>query len=196
MSKEPNQAAGFTILELAVVVLISGVVFAIATPKIINAMREHRVNIAMRQLVDTLNRAKTQAASENKRTAMMLDTGNNSAGMAILKYDTTSSTWVVDTVSYIPLPSGITFQRPAGTAAPAGVTTTGVTSFPSYGSSTTVFRQDFNSRGFPVVVNGSDVISIFLGNGITYRSITMTSVGGLRTYRTSSATSSWVDTRY
>ena len=196
MSKEPNQAAGFTILELAVVVLISGVVFAIATPKITNAMREYRVNIAMRQIVDTLNRVKTQAVSENKRSAMMLDTGNNRAGMAILKYDTPSATWVVDSVSYFPLPSGITFQRPAGTASPAGVTSTGVTSFPAYGTSTTVFRQDFTSRGFPVVATGADVLSVFLGNGVTYRSITMTSVGGLRTYKTNSATGSWIDTRY
>jgi Tfp pilus assembly protein FimT len=194
MSNVPNKAAGFTILELAVVVLISGVVIAIATPKITNAMREYRVNIAMRQMVDTLNRVKAQAVSDNRRSAMMIDTANNRVGMATLTFDTPSSLWVVNTVTYAPLPQGVTFQRP--TASPTGVTSTLVTSFPSYGGSSTVFRQDFTTRGFPVTALGTDVLSIFVGNGKTYRAITMSSVGGIRTYLTTSLVSSWADTRY
>lgn len=181
-------------LELAIVVLISGVVMAIATPKVTNAMREYRANIAMRQMVDALDRVKAQAVAENKRSAMMVDTANNRAGMATLTYDTPSALWVVDTIYYIPLPQGVTFTRP--TASPTGVTSTTVTSLPSYGGSSTVFRQDFTSRGFPMVAAGTDVLSIFLGNGKSYRAITMTSVGGIRTYATASLTSAWVDTRY
>lgn len=181
-------------IELAVVVLISGAVLAIATPKITNAMREYRVNIAMRQMVDMLNRVKAQAVSDNRRSAMMIDTANNRVGMATLTFDTPSALWVVGTITYVPLPQGITFQRP--TASPTGVTGTTVTSFPSYGGSSTVFRQDFTSRGFPVTALGTDVLSIFVGNGKTYRAITMTSVGGVRTYLTTSLTSAWADTRY
>ena len=195
ISKRLRQEAGYTILQLAVTVLVSGSVIAIATPKITNAMREYRANIAMRNIADTLNRAKMQAISENKRSAMLIDTVTNRAGMAVLKYDTPTTSWVVDQTYYVSLPQGVTFQRPAITA-PSGVTTTGVTSFAAVSGSTTVFRQDFNSRGFPIVTNASDVASIFIGNGQSYRAITMTSVGGIRTYRTDTANSNWVDTRY
>lgn len=195
ISKRLRQEAGYTILQLAVTVLVSGSVIAIATPKITNAMREYRANIAMRNIADTLNRAKMQAISENKRSAMLIDTASNRAAMAVLKYDTASASWIVDQTFYVSLPQGVTFQRPSITA-PSGVTTTGVTSFPAVSGSTTVFRQDFNSRGFPIVANGSDVASIFLGNGQSYRAITLTSVGGIRTYKTDTANANWVDTRY
>lgn len=193
-SKRQRQESGYTILQTAVVLLLTGTIVAIATPKITNAMREYRGNIAMRQIVDTLNRAKMQAVSENKRSAMMIDTANNRAGMAVLKYDTPSASWVVDQTYYVNLPPGVTFQRPA--TSPSGVASSGVTSFASYSGSTTVFRQDFNARGFPIVTNGSDVVSVFVGNGQSYRAITMTSVGGIRTYRTDTTSSGWLDTRY
>lgn len=195
ISERLRQEAGYTILQVAIVLLVSGCVVAIATPKITNAMREYRANIAMRHIADTLNRAKMQAISENKRSAMLIDTATNRAGMAVLKYDTPTTSWVVDQTYYVSLPQGVSFQRPAITA-PGGVTSTGVTSFAAVSGSTTVFRQDFNSRGFPIVTNASDVASIFIGNGQSYRAITMTSVGGIRTYRTDTANSNWVDTRY
>ena len=194
-SKRLRQEGGYTILQVVVVVLLAGLVMAIATPKITNAMREYRANIALRNIADTMNRTKMQAISENKRSAMLIDTATNRAAMAVLKYDAPTASWVVDQTYYVSLPQGVTFQRPA-IAAPSGVTTTGVTSFPAIAGSTTVFRQDFSSRGFPLVASGSDVASIFIGNGQSYRAITMTSVGGMRTYRTDTANSSWVDTRY
>lgn len=195
ISKRLRQEAGYTILQLAVTVLVSGSVIAMATPKITNAMREYRANIAMRNIADTLSRAKMQAISENKRSAMMIDTNNNRAGMAVLKYDAATASWIIDQTYYVSLPQGVIFQRPAITA-PSGVTATGVTSFAAVSGSTGVFRQDFNSRGFPITANGSDVASIFIGNGQSYRAITMSSVGGLRTYKTDTANANWVDTRY
>jgi Tfp pilus assembly protein FimT len=195
ITKRLRQEAGYTILQLAVTVLVSGSVIAMATPKITNAMREYRANIAMRNIADTLSRAKMQAISENKRSAMMIDTTNNRAGMAVLKYDAATASWIIDQTYYVALPQGVIFQRPAITA-PSGVTATGVTSFAAVSGSTTVFRQDFNSRGFPITANGSDVASIFIGNGQSYRAITMSSVGGIRTYKTDTANANWVDTRY
>lgn len=195
ISKRLRQEAGYTILQLVVTVLVSGSVIAIATPKITNTMREYRANIAMRNISDTLNRAKMQAISENKRSAMLIDTASNRAAMAVLKYDTATASWIIDQTYYVSLPQGVTFQRPSITA-PSGVTASGVTSFPAVSGSTTVFRQDFNSRGFPIVANGSDVAAIFVGNGQSYRAITMTSVGGIRTFKTDTANANWVDTRY
>lgn len=96
--------------------------------KITNAMREYRANIAMRNIADTLNRTKMQAISENKRSAMLIDTASNRAAMAVLKYDTPTAAWVVDQTYYVSLPQGVTFQRPTITA-PTGVTTTGLRPF-------------------------------------------------------------------
>jgi len=84
-----RRESGFTILEVAVVVLVAGVIFAIATPKFVNAMREYRVSMASRQLADLIHRAKTQAAADNRRVAIRLDTANNKAGIVIYNADNT-----------------------------------------------------------------------------------------------------------
>ena len=163
---------------------------AFATPRITNAMRAYRINIATRQVVDTLKRVKTQAVSENKRAAFVVDTANRQAGLATLNTDGT-----VKNTSYINLPQGIVFQRPSVSTNPAGVSSslTTAVSFSQYGSTGSVYKQDFNTRGFPVVANGTDTICIFVGNGKEYRAITMSSVGGIRLYKLDGTT--WTDMR-
>jgi prepilin-type N-terminal cleavage/methylation domain-containing protein len=182
---------GFTMIEIAVVLMIGGVIVSFAAPRITSAMRTYRVNIAMRQVSDTLKRVKMQAVSESKRTAFVVDTANRQAGLAILNDDGT----VKDTY-YVSLPQGIIFERPSVTTNPAGVASslTNAVSFSKYGSSGAVYKQDFNTRGFPVVASGSDVVCIFVGNGKDYRAITMSSVGGIHLYRLEGTT--WKDSRY
>jgi prepilin-type N-terminal cleavage/methylation domain-containing protein len=171
---------GFTMIEISVVLLVGGVIVAFAAPRITNAMRSYRLSIAARQVADTLKRVKMQAVSENKPSALVVDTANRQAGMAILNDDGT----IKDTY-YVPLPQGMTFERPSVSTNPAGVSTslTAAVSFSKYGSSGSVYRQDFNTRGFPVVTNPSDVVCIFVGNGKDYRAVTMSSVGGIRLYK-------------
>jgi prepilin-type N-terminal cleavage/methylation domain-containing protein len=185
---KPEQ--GFTMIEVAVVLLMGSVVVAFAAPRITNAMRTYRVNIATRQMADTLKRAKMQAVSENKRTALVVDTDNRQAGMATLNDDGT-----VKETYYVSLPQGITFERPSVSTNPAGVSSslTSALSFSKYGNSGSIYKQDFNTRGFPVVAIASDVVCIFVGNGKDYRAITMTSVGGTRVYRLDGST--WTATR-
>jgi Tfp pilus assembly protein FimT len=180
---------GFTMIEIAVVLLTGGVIMAFATPRITNAMRVYRINIATRQVMDTLKRVKMQAVSENKRVALVVDTTNRQAGMAILNNDGT----VKDT-QYVSLPQGVIFERPSVSTNPAGVPSslTTAVSFSKYGSSGSVYKQDFNTRGFPVVANPTDVVCIFVGNGKDYRAITMSSVGGIRLYKLDGTT--WTDT--
>jgi Tfp pilus assembly protein FimT len=176
-SKAIERERGFTVFEGAVAVAIFGVALAFAAPKITGAMRDYRLNIAMRQVVDTLKRAKMQAISESKRSGVAIDVGGRRIGLVTYQGDGVT----VERIDYIPLPSGVVFQRPSNeTAAPEGVTASGVTSFPTRNG---VYIQDFNTRGFPAVTSGADVLSIFLGNDQNHRAITMTSVGGVRTYR-------------
>jgi prepilin-type N-terminal cleavage/methylation domain-containing protein len=177
--------SGFTLLEIMLVVLVAGIIGAIAVPRITNAMRSHRLTIATRQVIDTMKRAKMTAVSQNRTSAIGVDINGRRMGVVMFNADGT-----VNSVEYIPLPEGVSFQRPPGvTANPAGVTGANVVSFKQSGG---FYRQDFNSRGFPTVAFGATV-SIFLGNGRDYNAVTMTSVGGVQAFRLSGG--EWTSTQ-
>lgn len=181
---------GFTLMEAAVVVAIAGLIAAFATPKIVSAMREYRVNMAMRQMTDLIQRAKTQAVSDNRTVTLRVDTANNRAGIVTLNAAGTEVG-----VQYIPLPQGVRFVLPTGTvpAPTSGAQTTLSVSFPAKSGATNVYEQGFNSRGFPAVSAGT-VNVIYLGSyGKTYAALTMNSVGGMRTWKWSG--SQWLNTR-
>ncbi|HYP27584.1 MAG TPA: hypothetical protein VE262_12775 [Blastocatellia bacterium] len=182
--KDKGQS-GFTVLEITVVVLVAGLIGAMAVPRITSAMRTHRLNIATRQVLDTMKRAKMMAVSQNRSSAIGVDINGRRMGVVLFNADGS-----VNSVEYIPLPEGVSFQRPPDvTANPEGVTGEGVVSFNQQGG---FYRQDFNSRGFPAVPFGQTV-SIFIGNGRDYNAVTMTSVGGVRTYRLDGGT--WASTQ-
>ena len=185
-----NSARGFTTLELVVVVLITGVIAAIATPKIADGMREYRVGIAVRQMSDLIQRAKVQATSENHNVLLRVDTANNRAGLVV--YDANG---VEVRTDYIPLPSGVTFAMPAGVTAPVtGAPTDRSVSFGLKAGSTTIYEQSFTSRGFPAVAAGT-MNAIYVGsNSVSYRALTLNSVGGMRTWTWRA--NQWVDTRH
>ncbi len=187
--KQFNRYQGFTILELTVVVLIIGVTAAISTPKIIGAMREYRLNIALRQTADLIQRVKTQAISDNRRTSLVIDTPNRRMGMIV--YDVSGTVVRTD---YTPLPQNINFATPAGVTAPVtGAPTSSAVSFPAQDGSTTVFKQDFNSRGFPVVTAGA-INAIYLSNGPSFRALTVNCVSGIRAFQWEN--SQWTDIRH
>jgi len=183
-----SRESGFTILESAVVVLVVGAVIAFATPKIANALREYRLNIAMRQMADLVHRVKMQAVSDNRKASLVVDTFNNRMG--IVTYDLSGN--VVST-NYAPLPLGVRFATPQGVNAPVSGAPTGqAVSFPLQDGSTTIFKQDFNSRGFPVV-NAGAINAVYLTNGNTYRAVTMNSVSATTIFRWEG--DQWVDFR-
>lgn len=189
MSTETRrQESGFTILESAVVVLLVGAVIAMATPKITGAMREYRLNVAMRQMADLIHRVKTQAVSDNHKASLVVDTANNRMGLIV--YDINGTVVRTD---YSPLPLGVSFATPSGVNAPvAGAPTSRPVSFPGQDGSTIVFQQDFNSRGFPQV-NGGTINAVYLTNGVTYRAVTMNSVSATTIFRWEG--DQWVDFR-
>jgi len=185
-----RSARGFTTLELTVAVCIAAIIAAFATPKIINAMREYRTSLAVRQLSDMIQRAKVQAISENHTVALRVDTENRKAGLVV--YDTNNNEVRVD---YVTLPQGVNFVLPAGVTEPVtGAPTDRSVSFGLKAGSTTIYEQNFTSRGFPAVAAGA-INAIYVGsNNQTYRALTLNSVGGMRTWKWES--SQWVDTRH
>jgi Tfp pilus assembly protein FimT len=187
--KRSRSEEGFTILETAAVVLILGAVIGFATPKIVSAMRQYRLNIAMHQAADLIHRVKTQAVSDNHKASLLVDTTNRRFGIVI--YDTSGTVVRTD---YLPMPNGINFATPTGVSAPvSGAPTSQSVSFPAQEGSSTVFQQDFNSRGFPVVAAGA-INALYLTNGDSYGAVTVNSVSGTRIFRWEA--SQWVDLRH
>ncbi len=186
MKSRPSKTeVGFTVLEITVIVAIAGIVMAFAAPRITSAMRQHRLNIATRQIVDTLKRAKVQAMSENRTASVAVDLATNQIGTVVFNDDGT-----VNRVDYIPLAEGISFQRPPDVIGdPDGGVSDVLVSF---GEQDGLYRQDFTSRGFPDVGFGTN-ISLFVGNGEDFRAIMMSSVGGVSVFRAESG--AWVDSR-
>ncbi len=171
--KEPR---GFTVMETTVVVAIAGIVLAMAVPNITNALREYRVNSSMRQLTDLIHRAKMQAIANNTQTSIGIDSANARAGIIVFNSDGT-----INHTDYVTLSTGTTFGRPTGVTAPlTGVVVNKDISFPAQGTSTTVFQQNFNSRGFPVLNLAGTINVLYLTNGRTYRAVTLNSVGEVR----------------
>ncbi|MEW6208061.1 MAG: prepilin-type N-terminal cleavage/methylation domain-containing protein [Acidobacteriota bacterium] len=180
---------GFTVLEIAAVVVVAGIAMAFAVPSITNAMRHYRLNSAMRQTIDVLNRAKTEAVAQSRQAGLVIDPEGRRLGVVYYQSDNAT----VDRIDFVSLPDGVSFQRPPQEAAPPdGVVTTGYLTHYS-GQLDGYPLQVFNSRGFPVVNSGPDVVSIFLGNGRDFRAVTMSSVGGIRSYRMNG--NAWVNTR-
>ena len=189
MAIRSNQSArGFTVMEATVVVLVMGVIAAFATPQIVTGMREYRLNMAMRQLADLVQRVKMQAVSDNRKASLAIDTANRSIGL--ITYDASNN---VVSSQYVPLPAGVSFATPTSNVAPmTGAPTSSAVSFPAYGSSTTIFKQDFNSHGFPAV-NAGAVNTVYLTNGRTFRALTVNSVSSIRTFTWTG--SAWQDVR-
>jgi prepilin-type N-terminal cleavage/methylation domain-containing protein len=174
--KTGKQDRGFTMVEVTVVVVIAGAILAFATPRITNAMREYRLNAAMRQVSDLVQRVKMQAVSDNNRSALVIDTAGRRIGQVYYQADGTT----VDHIDYTPLSQGVIFAAPANVTAPVtGAPASSAVSFPAQGSSTTVFQMDFNSRGFPMVAGGA-INSVYLTNGSTFRALTMNCVGAVQ----------------
>ncbi|HST22664.1 MAG TPA: prepilin-type N-terminal cleavage/methylation domain-containing protein [Blastocatellia bacterium] len=187
--KSRKQEHGFTVIEVTVVVLLIGILAAFAAPRITNAMREYRLAMAVRQFTDLIQRAKTKAMSDNKTVTLRVDTANRKAGIVVLNSSGTELT-----TEYIPLPPGIIFSRPASVTAPmTGAPFSSDISFPVKSGSTTIFQQDFNSRGFPAVTTAGAINTIYLSNSRNFRALTLSSVGGISTWVWQ--TNQWVNTR-
>lgn len=183
-------ARGFTMIEATIVVFIAGVIAAFATPKIMNAMRQYRVTMAVRQMSDLIQRAKAEAVSQNRNVTLRVDTANNRAGLVIRDAAGTEVG-----VQYVPLPQGVRFVLPSGTvpAPTTGAPTSASVSFPAQSGSSAVFEQDFNSRGFPAVSAGT-INAIYIGSyNRSFAAVTLNSVGGIRTWSWSG--SQWLNTR-
>src|SRR4029453_4028560 len=145
--------------------------------------------MAARQVADLIHKAKMQAVSDNKTVTLRVDTAASRLGIVILN----AAGNEVET-QYVPLPQGVTFSMPANVSAPmTGAPISRSVSFAPKSGSSTVFEKQFNSRGFLVGGSPATIQAIYVGNGQVFRAVTLTSVGGIRTWKWE--TGAWANTR-
>jgi prepilin-type N-terminal cleavage/methylation domain-containing protein len=68
---------GFTLVEMLAVVIIIGVIAAIAAPNLLGLLNRNQVNEAMRQLEGALKEAQKQAIRTGKQCSIDIDTTNH-----------------------------------------------------------------------------------------------------------------------
>ena len=77
-SRVPNAVvAGFTVLELLLVLAIAGIVTAVAVPNVDQAMKTYRGDFAARQVLTDLQATRMLALSRNVRYRMLLTANGN-----------------------------------------------------------------------------------------------------------------------
>ncbi|MBI3650861.1 MAG: prepilin-type N-terminal cleavage/methylation domain-containing protein [Acidobacteria bacterium] len=180
---------GFSLIESAVVILLISIVAAMAVPKISKGMRQYRLNMAVQRMRDLIQKGKAEAVAENRSASLVVDETNRQFGLIV--YDSNANALRTD---YVPLPDGVTFSYPASVTAPmTGAPTAKAISFPAQGTSTTVYQQNFTSRGFLAVATPGAINALYFGDGKDFRAITINSVGGTQTWVWKS--DEWVDSR-
>jgi prepilin-type N-terminal cleavage/methylation domain-containing protein len=177
--KEPNRRgdAGFSLLELAIVVFIILAVASFAIPSLRNTMAVYRGSAAAQGIASQLSLAKMRAASGFTRSRINLNTPANTYRREI--YDKTTSSYVDD--------SG---QQFLGNTVAFGF---GSIAVPAGGQSTIQQSSHviFNSRGIPIDDSGTPVgtYAIYVNNEGRYYAVTVNSAGQIKTWRYSG--SSW-----
>lgn len=73
-----SAAAGFTLLELLIVIGITGMITVMAIPQMGEMYTEYQLRSATRDIISHLRRMKMRAIEENDRTVMKIDEANDS----------------------------------------------------------------------------------------------------------------------
>ena len=194
--------SGFSMLELLVVILILGIIVAIAIPQAINAVKAYRLHSDAGAVAAQMNVTRFRATSQNVPYRLNIDvsTTPHSYTMERLCGNTPSSVDSSCTTPYAPftvpqleggrqyLSTGDYFIRvnPGGTVNPGTLTS---------GNGTTVFY--FNTRGMPVTSAGAPMANggsvIYVTNRANLNDGVVLTVGGrISVYQWNPSSSAWM----
>jgi prepilin-type N-terminal cleavage/methylation domain-containing protein len=197
MTTRHNQA-GFTILEIMVVVGIIGVLSAIAVPMVGNALASFRLTGDARGVSDTVSLVKMRAASDFSRVRLFVDLLGKAYHVESLDKTVTPNHWTTEggTTSLSQNTSfsfGVVATPPPNSQAviaqaPQCTDDLGA----AIGNSACVM---FNSRGVPIDSTGSPTAldAIYVTDGTAVLAVTVAATGMSRMWRTLPvSTPTWV----
>lgn len=185
-----RSAAGFSLMELMVVLAFMGIIAAIAIPQISRAVALMRLNGAIRSISNTAALAKTKAGAQFTRVRLYVDLGANSFHLETYVAGAPGQ-WVVDGGTTF-LPNNVTFRfNPVGAAplntqpaigqAPACLDNA-VPAAPIGNTACVVF----NSRGIPIDNNGvpTNLDAVYISDGTAVLGVTVSPTGLIGVWNT------------
>lgn len=200
-----KRQAGFSLIELMIVVAIAMVIAAFAVPGFMQALRNYRIGGDVQAIKNEILLAKMRAAANFTRSRVLFQRSGDQTFRTQL-WNKTTDTWEdVEVGAPQLLSSGISYGFLPMTTPPAGTQTTlglanpcrlGSAGDPGGGAvigGTTCLI--FNSRGFPVdnagTVDGER--AIYVRDGEAVQGVTVSITGNIQAWRGEPVTDTWVE---
>jgi prepilin-type N-terminal cleavage/methylation domain-containing protein len=89
--RSPDQNGGFTLIEVLVIVIIIGVLSAIAAPGWLAFVNNRRISTVRSQAADAIRKAQTEAKTTQTMRAVVLDKDSDPPRLAITRCQTTAT---------------------------------------------------------------------------------------------------------
>ena len=167
MSRSNQRQRGFTLVEMAVVVLVISILAAVSIPSINRWIKVYRLGSASRQVSDGLQAAKMQAVAKTRRRELLFDVAGSRVGP--------------EGGTLVPLPPGVVFSTGEAYLPPeSGVPIEEPVTFPPADSDSQMRAAGFTGKGLPDADPG-ETFAVYLSNDAGTRVVTMTSAGNIRT---------------